>query len=118
MIDILGPRFNTHMARHRGLEWMAVRARLELNPGKLRVLHDMARSGGEPDVVRVDAATGEIVFCDCSAERPVGRRSLCFDRAALDAAACSESEAPGQDQFLGHGLPFNHGRTRIGKRRA
>jgi len=84
MIDILEQRFNKNMARHQGLEWSLVRARLDSNPGKLRVLEEMERSGGEPDVVGIDPSTGEIVFCDCSPESPAGRRSLCFDKAALD----------------------------------
>lgn len=85
MIDILEQRFNRNMARHAGLQWNVVRARLDANPASLRVLEEMERTGGEPDVVGVDPATGEIVFCDCSPESPAGRRSLCFDRAALDA---------------------------------
>lgn len=84
MIDILEQRFNKHKARHEGLAWSSVRARLDANPGKLRVLEEMERTGGEPDVVGVDAASGEIVFCDCAPESPAGRRSLCFDKAALD----------------------------------
>ncbi len=85
MIDILEQRFNKHMARHAGLDWSHVRARLDAHPAKLRVLEEMERSGGEPDVVGVDPSTGEIVFCDCAPESPAGRRSLCFDKAALDA---------------------------------
>lgn len=85
MIAKLEERFNKNMARHKGLSWDAVRARLEANPKKLRVLEDMERTGGEPDVVGIDPSTGEIVFCDCSPESPTGRRSLCFDKAALDA---------------------------------
>jgi len=85
MIDILEQRFKKHMARHPGLAWKTVRARLDANPAKLRVLEEMERTGGEPDVVGQDTSTGEVVFCDCSPESPTGRRSLCFDRAALDA---------------------------------
>ncbi|KQZ30272.1 DUF4256 domain-containing protein [Duganella sp. Root1480D1] len=85
MIDLLERRFHEHMARHDGLAWNVVRARLDENPEKLRVLEEMERTGGEPDVVGVDPDSGEIVFCDCSPESPAGRRSLCFDKAALDA---------------------------------
>lgn len=85
MIEILAQRFSKNMARHAGLEWSVVQARLEANPGKVRVLEEMERTGGEPDVVGVDPSTGEIVFCDCAPESPAGRRSLCFDKAALDA---------------------------------
>lgn len=83
MIAILEQRFSKNMQRHPGLAWDTVRARLD--ESKLKVLAEMERTGGEPDVVGVDPATGEVVFCDCSPESPSGRRSLCFDRAALDA---------------------------------
>jgi hypothetical protein len=83
MIAILEERFSKNMQRHEGLAWDTVRARLD--ESKLKVLAEMERTGGEPDVVGVDPATGEVVFCDCSPESPSGRRSLCFDRAALDA---------------------------------
>src|SRR4051812_25850737 len=85
LIRTLKARFEKNMTRHKDLEWGAVQARLERAPGKLRSLADMERTGGEPDVVGHDAATGEFVFCDCSAESPAGRRSVCYDRAALDA---------------------------------
>ena len=85
MIDILENRFQKHMARHAGLEWSMIRARIDANPDKLRVLEAMERTAGEPDVVGVDPSTGEVVFCDCSPESPPGRRSLCYDKAALDA---------------------------------
>lgn len=84
MIDVLAQRFHKNMARHAGLAWDAVRVRLDANPGKLRALEEMERTGGEPDVVGVDSSTGEIVFCDCAPESPSGRRSLCYDKAALD----------------------------------
>ena len=85
MIEILEQRFHKNMARHAGLAWDAVRARLDANPGKLCVLEEMERTAGEPDVVGVDPSSGEVVFCDCSPESPSGRRSLCYDKAALDA---------------------------------
>jgi len=85
MIDALAQRFHKNMARHAGLAWDVVRVRLDANPGKLRALEEMERTGGEPDVVGVDPSTGEIVFCDCAPESPSGRRSLCYDKAALDA---------------------------------
>jgi hypothetical protein len=72
------------MNRHRGLEWTKVQARLEANPEKLRSLHEMESTGGDPDVVGHDKKTGEYIFYDCSAESPKGRRSLCYDREALD----------------------------------
>jgi hypothetical protein len=77
-------RFGKHMRRHQGLAWTAVRERLEARPAKLKSLHDMEKTGGEPDVVEVDAKTGECVFMDCSAESPAGRRSVCYDREGLE----------------------------------
>jgi hypothetical protein len=85
LLRTLKARFEKHMIRHQGLRWMAVQARLEANPEKLRSLHEMERTGGEPDVVGHDKNTGEYVFYDCSAESPTGRRSVCYDREALEA---------------------------------
>ena len=73
------------MNRHKGLEWAKVHARLEANAEKLWSLHEMERTGGEPDVVGQDKKTGEYIFNDCSAESPKGRRSVCYDREALEA---------------------------------
>ena len=73
------------MNRHRGLDWAKVRAKLEANVEKLKTLGEMERTGGEPDVVGHDKKTGEYIFCDCSAESPKGRRSLCYDREGLKA---------------------------------
>jgi len=84
LLETLRSRFETNVSRHTGLEWAKVQARLEANPARLWSLHEMERTGGEPDVVGYDKATGEYRFSDCSAESPAGRRSLCYDRAALD----------------------------------
>lgn len=85
LLDTLQTRFEKHMNRHKGLSWSSIQARLEAAPaGKLWSLHEMEASGGEPDVVRHDNKTGEYVFYDCSAESPKGRRSLCYDQAALE----------------------------------
>lgn len=84
LIDTLKARFEKNPARHAGLAWPEVQARLEAAPAKLSSLAEMERTGGEPDVVGRDERTGEILFFDCAAESPAGRRSLCFDRAALD----------------------------------
>lgn len=81
----LKARFEKNMNRHKGLDWAKVQAKLEANPGKLWSLHEMERTGGEPDVVGHDKKTGEYVFYDCSPESPKGRRSLCYDREALEA---------------------------------
>ena len=85
LLRTLKMRFDRHMHRHPGVAWADVEARLDRQPDALRSLRDMELSGGEPDVVGPPAASGEVTFCDCSAESPVGRRSLCYDREALDA---------------------------------
>ncbi|MDX9864361.1 MAG: DUF4256 domain-containing protein [Anaerolineaceae bacterium] len=84
ILGTLQARFEKNRHRHAGLEWAAVQARLAANPEKLGALHAMERTGGEPDVVGQDAHTGEIIFYDCAAESPKGRRSLCYDREALE----------------------------------
>ena len=84
LLRVLKARFENNMSRHKGLEWAKVRARLEANTEKLWSLHEMEKTGGEPDVVGQDEKTGEYLFFDCSAESPKGRTSLCYDREALD----------------------------------
>jgi hypothetical protein len=84
LLRALQDRFEKNMHRHNGLEWAQVQAKLEGNAGKLGSLGEMERTGGEPDVVGHDEKTGEYIFCDCSAESPKERRSLCYDREALD----------------------------------
>ncbi len=85
LTESLRTRFTMNMLRHAGLSWEKVLARLAARPTALSVLGAMEASGGEPDVVGVDDASGEHLFVDCSAESPSGRRSLCYDREALDA---------------------------------
>lgn len=84
LLEILKARFGKHGDRHRGLAWGAVEARLAADPGKLRALAGMEETGGEPDVVGRDEATGEFLFYDCSPETPKGRTSVCYDREALE----------------------------------
>jgi Protein of unknown function (DUF4256) len=84
LLRTLQARFETTMNRHKGLEWAKVQAKLEASAEKLWSLNEMERTGGEPDVVGHDKKTGEYIFYDCSAESPSGRRSLCYDREALD----------------------------------
>lgn len=84
LLTTLKARFEKNMNRHKGLEWAKVQARLEANPGKLWSLNEMESTGGEPDVVGHDKKTGEYIFYDCSAESPKGRRSVCYDREALE----------------------------------
>ena len=85
LLSNLKARFEKNMNRHKGLEWAKVQAKLEANPEKLWILDDMETTGGEPDVVGHDKQTGQYIFCDCSAESPKGRRSVCYDREALEA---------------------------------
>lgn len=85
LLKTLKARFEKNMNRHKGLDWAKVQAKLEANAEKLWSLNEMETSGGEPDVVAHDKKTGEYVFYDCSAESPKGRRSVCYDRQALDA---------------------------------
>jgi Protein of unknown function (DUF4256) len=85
LIKTLKDRFTKNMHRHLGIDWSAVQTALEASPKKIQVLYEMERTGGEPDVVGVEEKPRGIVFCDCSPESPAGRRSLCYDRASLDA---------------------------------
>lgn len=84
LLAALKARFEKHPDRHKGVEWADVRARLESRPEKLRSLHEMETTGGEPDVVGCDKKTGECIFYDCAAESPKGRRSVCYDRKGLE----------------------------------
>lgn len=85
LFGTLTARFAKHPARHKTIAWADVQTRLQAaGPGKLRALHAMDASGGEPDVIGRNEQTGELMFCDCVAESPAGRRSLCYDRQALD----------------------------------
>jgi hypothetical protein len=85
LLETLQRRFEKNMHRHKGITWEAVATRLAAKAEKCAALHLMEQTGGEPDVVGHDGKTGEIIFFDCSVESPSGRRSLCFDQAALDA---------------------------------
>jgi len=85
------------MNRHKSLAWAEVQAKLEANADKLWSLHEMDRTGGEPDVIGFDKKTGEYIFYDCAAETPKGRRSICYDREALD----SRKENKPKDNAVG-----------------
>jgi hypothetical protein len=85
LLRVLKARFETHMHRHKGVDWANVQGRLEANAERLWSLGEMERTGGEPDVIGHDEKTREYLFVDCSAESPKGRRSLCYDREALEA---------------------------------
>jgi len=84
LLNTLKVRFEKNKERHPGIEWDKVQSRLDANPDKLWTLNEMERTGGEPDVVGMDKKSGGFIFYDCSAESPKGRRSLCYDREALD----------------------------------
>jgi len=85
ILEILQSRFEKNMNRHKGLKWDNIRKKLEKNPSVLRSLIEMEKTGGEPDVTGYDKKSDEYTFTDCSPESPAGRRSLCYDRAALNA---------------------------------
>ena len=85
LLGTLKARFGKNTSRHKGLEWDKVESRLKASAEKLWSLNEMETTGGEPDVVRFDKKTGEFIFFDCSAESPKGRRSICYDREALNA---------------------------------
>jgi hypothetical protein len=97
LLGTLKARFERNMNRHKGLEWEKVAKRLEADPHKLRSLAEMERTGGEPDVAGHDDETGEFIFYDCAAESPQGRRSLCYDREALE----SRKEHKPKDSAIG-----------------
>lgn len=85
LIAVLHTRFGQHMPRHQGVAWEAVLERLQSHPARLAALQAMEDSGGEPDVTAIDKDSGMLTFCDCAAESPPGRRSLCFDESAWNA---------------------------------
>lgn len=84
LLDALQARFTKNMHRHKGLNWPDVEARLKALPEKLHALDAMEETEGEPDVVGVDKKSGAFIFMDCSAESPLGRRSICYDREGLE----------------------------------
>lgn len=97
ILKTLKTRFEKNMNRHKSLAWAEVQAKLEANADKLWSLHEMDRTGGEPDVIGFDKKTGEYIFYDCAAETPKGRRSICYDREALD----SRKENKPKDNAVG-----------------
>jgi hypothetical protein len=92
LLRTLTARFEKNMNRHKGLEWAKIETKLEANTEKLWSLNEMERTGGEPDVVGYDETTGEYIFYDCSAESPKGRRSVCYDREALESRKANKPE--------------------------
>lgn len=104
LLAVLKSRFEKNRIRHKGLEWSKIQAKLEANPEKLWSLDDMEITGGEPDVVAYDKKTDEYIFYDCSAESPKGRRSICYDREALDARKAHKPENTALDMASAMGI--------------
>jgi hypothetical protein len=104
LLSALKARFEENMTRHKGLEWAKIQARLEANTEKLWSLHEMERTGGEPDVVGHDKKTGEYIFYDCSAESPKGRRSVCYDREGLESRKEHKPEDNAVDMAAAMGI--------------
>ena len=104
LLEALKARFEKNMNRHKGLEWADVQAKLGANPEKLWSLNEMERTGGEPDVVGHDKKTGEYIFYDCSAESPKDRRSLCYDREALESRKENKPKGSAMDMTAAMGI--------------
>jgi hypothetical protein len=104
LLRVLKAHFEKNMNRHKGLEWAKVQAKLEVNAENLWSLNEMERTGGEPDVVGHDKKTGEYIFYDCSAESPKGRRSLCYDREALESRKEHKPEDNAVDMAAAMGI--------------
>ena len=104
LLRVLKDRFEENMNRHQGIDWDEVQARLEANPEKRWSLNEMERTGGEPDLVGYDKDTDEYIFYDCSAESPEGRRSLCYDREALEARKKNKPEGSAMDMAAAMGI--------------
>ncbi|WP_027866619.1 DUF4256 domain-containing protein [Massilia alkalitolerans] len=104
LLQTLRTRFDKNMHRHAGVDWSEVEARLADHPAALDALAQMEATGGEPDVVGIEEATGSIVFCDCSPESPAGRRSICYDRAALEARKENKPRSSAEEVAAGMGI--------------
>ena len=104
LIQLLKKRFEKNKNRHVTLDWSTVQARLEVHPDKLTSLFEMEATGGEPDVVGVDEQSGEFIFFDCAAESPKGRRSLCYDREALNARKEHKPASSAMDMAAAMGI--------------
>jgi hypothetical protein len=104
LLRVLKARFEKNTNRHKGLEWAKVQAKLDTNPEKLWSLNEMERTGGEPDIVGHDKKTGEYIFYDCSADSPKDRRSLCYDREALDSRKENKPKGSAVDMASAMGI--------------
>lgn len=104
LLETLKTRFEKNMNRHEGLVWTQVEGKLEADTEKLLSLSEMETTGGEPDVVGLDPDSGEYIFYDCSAESPKGRRSVCYDREALEARKKHKPENSAMDMAAAMGI--------------
>ena len=104
LFTTLKNRFERHMHRHKGMKWADVQAQLEGNAAKIWSLSEMERTGGEPDVVGHEKKSGEYLFYDCAAETPLGRRSVCYDRAALEERKSFKPETTAMDMAAAMGI--------------
>jgi hypothetical protein len=104
LINVLKTRFEKNMNRHKGIEWVKIQEKLEVNGQKLWSLNEMERTGGEPDCVGLDQNTGEYIFYDCAAESPKGRRSVCYDREGLESRKEHKPENNALDMATSMGI--------------
>lgn len=104
LLRTLKARFERNMNRHEGLEWPSLHAKLGTEPEKLWSLNEMEQTGGEPDVIGYDRNTREYIFCDCSAESPVGRRNLCYDHEALESRKEHKPQGNAMDMASAMGI--------------
>jgi len=104
LLSLVRARFEKNMNRHKDLEWADIQAKLEANPEKLGSLNEMESTGGEPDVVGQDSQTGEYLFYDCSPESPKGRRSVCYDQAALESRQKNKPKNSAMAMAAGMGI--------------
>ena len=104
LLQTLQERFEKNMNRHQGLDWTSVQAKLETKAEKLWSLNEMESTGGEPDVVGYDENTGEFIFYDCATESPKGRRSVCYDREALESRKKHKPENNAIDMATAMGI--------------
>lgn len=104
LLSVLKLRFEKHLQRHPSIDWASVQSRLLSSPGKLQSLSEMERTGGEPDVIGYDQEKDAYLFCDCAAETPNGRRSLCYDREALDSRRENKPDGSAEDMAGSMGI--------------